>query len=262
MSGGLYLTCSIGIASYPAHATELNVLINAADQAMYAAKRLGRNQQRLIDDPMVQSILANSNSEGGREEVALNGFVAALIALMEQRDTALGEHAIATADLAEQLAIQLGVSANEVRIIRLAAQLHNIGKIGIPDAILRKSAHLTPDENLLMERHPALGAEIVTYIPPLRPLAPVIRAHHERWDGTGYPDQLRGEDIPFAARVIAVASAYAIMSTNHLHQKIHSSNEMVQELQCGVGTQFDPAIIQALSTILVDQRKQPLRQAV
>jgi HD-GYP domain-containing protein (c-di-GMP phosphodiesterase class II) len=229
---------------------------------MYAAKRLGRNQYRMIDDPMVQSILANNTGEDGREEVALNGFVAALIALIKQRDPTLEEHAMATADLAERLAVQLGVSANETRIIRLAGQLHNIGKIGIPDAILHKYAPLTPDESQLMERHPVLGAEIASYIPPLRPLAPVIRAHHERWDGTGYPDHLRGEDIPFAARVIAVASAYAIMNIKNMHQEILSSEEVLQVLQDGVSTQFDPAIIQALSVILVDQHKQSLRQAV
>lgn len=262
ISGGLSLTCSIGMASYPAHATELNILIHAADQAMYAAKRLGRNQHRMIDDPIVQSILATNHSEGDRGEVALNGFVAALIALMQQRDPALGEHAMVTADLAERLAVQLGVSANETRMIRLAALLHNIGKVGLPDALLRKSARLTSGQSQLIERHPVLGAEIVASIPPLRPLAPVIRAHREWWDGTGYPDQLCGEDIPFAARIIAVASAYAIVSTNHLHQNVPSSEEVLQELQCGIGTQFDPAIIQELSNVLVDQRKQSLRQAV
>jgi two-component system, cell cycle response regulator len=253
IGGGLHLTCSIGMASYPLHATDLNSLVNAADQAMYAAKRLGRNQVRQIDDPEVQLLLTGGNTEGDREQTSLQGFIKALISLMEQRTLDLGQHAYDVANLVEQLAIRLEVPVHEKQMMVLAGQLHDIGKIGIPDSILQKPARLTPDEWEVMKKHPTVGAEIVAHIPALRPLEPVIRAHHERWDGMGYPDQLREEAIPLAARIIAVADSYMAMTVERPYQLARTSEAALVELQRCAGTQFDPKVVETLATLLHEQ---------
>ncbi len=260
ISGGLHLTCSIGIASYPAHATGLNVLINAADQAMYAAKRLGRNQHRMIDDPAVRLILASGISEEGREGEALHSIVTTLAALLQQHNAALGEHSKAVADLAEQIALRLGISALEAHMIHVAGQLHDLGKIGVPDAILQKTAQLSADEWEQIKRHPVIGSEIIANIPALRALIPAIRAHHERWNGTGYPDQLCGEHIPRAARIIAVADAYLVMVMDRPYKQAYSSAKAVNELRRCSGTQFDVLVVEALVTLL-DERA-PLERQV
>jgi two-component system cell cycle response regulator len=257
IGGGLYLTCSIGIASYPTHATDLNALINAADQAMYAAKRLGRNQYRSIDDPVVQTVLTGESGESDREGTALRGFVDALITMLESRDAALGSHSYEVATLVNRIALQLGVSSQEARMMHLAGQLHDIGKVGVPDAILYKPIPLTKKEWQQMRKHPEVGAEILTHIPALRPLAPAIRAHYEHWDGTGYPDQLRADAIPLAARVIAVADAYLTLTMESSNlMEARSSEEALMELQDAAGTQFDPAVVDALSTLLSGQHQE------
>lgn len=250
VGGGLSITCSIGIANYPIHATTLNDLVNAADQAMYAAKRLGRNQYRVIDDPAVQQLLAGEKNEGGREEVALRGLAAVLSSLLEQRDVALGEHSRSVAELAQQLAMQMDVSEQQANMIYLGGLLHDIGKIGVPDALLDKTT-LTHDEWELMRDCAVVGARTIEHAPALRQLGPVIRASQEYWDGTGYPDQLRGESIPLAARVIAVADAYVAMTTSR--RSVYSCEDALQELRARSTTQFDPAVVEALSTIIARQ---------
>jgi diguanylate cyclase (GGDEF)-like protein len=185
ISGGLHLTCSVGVACYPEHAADQDALLTAADQAMYGAKRLGRNQVRMICDPAIIPLLTTETTEGGREETALHGTVNALVTLVEKRDWSLGHHSQQVADLVRQLALALGMSLEEAQVVALAGQLHDIGKVAIPDAILQKPGPLIEQEWEQMRRHSIVGAEVISCIPSLRPLAPVIRAHHERWDGQG-----------------------------------------------------------------------------
>lgn len=253
IGGGLHLTCSIGIANYPKHATTLTTLINAADQAMYAAKRLGRNQVRVIDEAVVKMVLASEEGEGDREGVALYGFIEALTSLLDQRDISLGKHSYDVADLVYQLSLKLGVSGSEAQMIKMAGKLHDIGKIGISDTILHKPASLTEEEWQKMKDHTITGAAIVAHIPALRPLASVIRAHHERWDGHGYPDRLQDTAIPLAARIISVVDAYMAMIVDRSYQKARPTQEAVAELRRCSGTQFDPAVVEALIGYLQEQ---------
>jgi diguanylate cyclase (GGDEF)-like protein len=181
--GGLHLTCSVGMASYPTHAQEREGLLSAADHAMYGAKRFGRNQVRVAHDPAVLVLFSQNHSEDGREEAALVGMVEALATLVEARDSSTGRHSQQVADLVLQLVCALGLLTTEAQMIALASRLHDVGKVAIPDAVLRKPGCLTEEEWELMRMHPVVGADIVSHIPALRPLAPVIRAHHERWDG-------------------------------------------------------------------------------
>jgi diguanylate cyclase (GGDEF)-like protein len=260
IGGGLHLTCSIGVASYPDHACDQDMLITGADQAMYGAKHLGRNQVRAVSDPAVTALLDGEGAEGGREETALRGTVEALVALVEKRDISLGHHSLQVSDLARQLSLALGMPSEEAHIVALAGQLHDIGKIAIPDAILLKPGSLTEEEWALMRTHTIAGSEVVEHIPSLRPLVPVIRAHHERWDGQGYPDHLKAEKIPFAARLITVVDAYTVMITDRPYQQACSPAVAQKELRRCAGTQFDPQLVEALIDLL--QKAQDQQQRV
>jgi diguanylate cyclase (GGDEF)-like protein len=255
VGGGTRLTCSIGVACYPVHASEREELLNAADQAMYAAKRLGRNQVRKPDDPLVQALLLEQEQDGGREEAAIAGVVEALSRLIEAHDPSTGHHTVKVGDLLADLTRTLGLSASEAQMIALAGRLHDIGKISIPDSILHKPGKLTEEEWTIMRTHSAIGAEVVSSVPALRPLASLIRAHHERWDGQGYPDKLAGEAIPLGARLIAVVDSYTAMTADRPYQKARSHDEAMAELRRCAGTQFDPKLVEALEHMLLPDRQ-------
>ena len=243
IGGGMHLTCSIGVASSPAHSLQAEALLQAADSAMYGAKRLGRNQVRVVDDPAVIALLATKDGIEGRDELTLLGTVHALALLTEKRDMEGGEHAQHVAELLLHLAQSLGLSEAEAQLLSLAGQLHDIGKIVIPDSILQKRGPLTEQELVYVHQHPQVGADVVSAIPSLRTLAPIIHAHHEWWNGTGYPDQLAGEEIPLGARLLTVVDAYVVMTTEHPYRDIHEQQWIFDELRRGSGTQFDPAVV-------------------
>jgi diguanylate cyclase (GGDEF)-like protein/PAS domain S-box-containing protein/putative nucleotidyltransferase with HDIG domain len=246
VAGGTHLTCSIGLASYPLHAQEREVLLSAADQAMYGAKHFGRNQVRVAHDPAVHAIFNVSQPEGGREEAALVGVVEALVALVEARDHLTGQHSHQVAALALQLALALGWLASEAQMLARAGQLHDVGKVAIPETILQKPGPLTAQEWDIIRTHPVVGADVVSHIPALRPLAPIIRAHHERWDGQGYPDQLAGEAIPLGARILTVADAYLTMIVDRPYRPACTSAAALAELRRCAGSQFDTQVVEAL----------------
>lgn len=255
IGGGTRLTCSIGVACYPINGSGREELMNAADQAMYAAKRLGRNQVRRADDPLVLALLLEKNQEGGREETATAGIVEALARLVESHDPSISQHSLKVSNLLADLTQHLGIPALEVQMIALAGRLHDIGKISIPDSILHKPGKLTEEEWAIIRTHSAIGAEVVSSVPVLRPLAPMIRAHHERWDGQGYPDQLEWEAIPFGARIIAVVNAYMAMTVDRPYQKACSHTEALAELKRCAGTQFDPQIVEAIECLLLSHQQ-------
>lgn len=248
--GGTHLTCSVGVAAYPHDAETRDALVAAADRAMYAAKQMGRNQVRAAADPAVAACAGDGMADGSREEAALTGMVEALVRVVETRDQRTGEHADEVGALTVRLAVALGMGATEARTVGLAARVHDVGKVAVPDAILRKPGQLTEEEWAVLRRHAAVGADIVGQVPALRTLAPLVRAHHERWDGCGYPDGLTGEAIPRGARLIAVADAYSAMTMDRPYRAARSRTAAVTELQrCG-GTQFDPAVVEALAAVL------------
>jgi diguanylate cyclase (GGDEF)-like protein/PAS domain S-box-containing protein len=256
VGGGLHLTCSVGMASYPVHAREREGLLSAADHAMYGAKRFGRNQVRAANDPAVLALFSESHREEGREEAALVGMVEALVTLVEARDDSTGRHSHQVADLMLQLARALGLPPAEAQMITLAGRLHDVGKVVIPDAVLQKVGPLAEEEWELIRTHPVVGASVVSHIPVLRPLAPVIRAHHERWDGQGYPDHLKGETIPLGARILMAVDAYLAMTVDRPYQKACAPAAALAELCRCAGSQFDPHVVEALTFLLrhPDQR--------
>jgi HD-GYP domain-containing protein (c-di-GMP phosphodiesterase class II) len=259
VGGGIHLTCSLGLASSPMHAEGREDLLRAAEQAMDAAKRFGRNQVRVAYDPAVLALFAASHPEGGREEAALMGGAEALVALVEARDHLTGQHSHHVAALARELALILEWPASEAQMLALAGYLHEIGKITVPDAILQKPGPLTEQEWDVMRTHPVVGAEVVSHIPALRPLAPVIRAHHERWDGQGYPDQLAGEAIPLGARILTAVDAYLTMIMDRPYRRAYTPAVAVAELRRCAGSQFDPQVVDVLLRLLGEPEEEVQR---
>ena len=250
VGGGSHLTCSIGVASYPVHADSRGLLIELADHAMYAAKHLGRNQVRRADEPGVAALLLGIGVAAEREETTLVGVVEALAAIVQARDRYTGQHTADVGRQVSQLALKLGFSAEEARMLGLAGLLHDIGKVGIPDAILQKAAQLTIDEWDVMYQHPIIGADVVSRVPALRSLVPIIRGHHERWDGMGYPDGLAAEEIPLGARIVAVVDAFFAIISDRPYRKSQSYDWARVELSRCAGTQFDPSLVVALLEML------------
>jgi response regulator RpfG family c-di-GMP phosphodiesterase len=166
----------------------------------------------------------------------------ALANAIEARETSLQGHGDRLARLAVRLGEDAGLGERELETVRLGAMLHDIGKIGIPDRVLLKPGPLEPDELALMRTHPLIGDRLVAPLDLLQDVRAVVRHHHERWDGLGYPDGLAGEAIPVAARIVAVADAIEAMSATRPYRPTLSRPEIARELERGGGAQWDPRL--------------------
>ncbi len=173
------------------------------------------------------------------------GTAAALANTLEARDDYTGGHAREIAELAVALGERLGLAGDELEELRFGAIFHDIGKIAVPDEVLRKPAALTAAEWRLMERHTVVGAEILEPIPSLGDVRDLVRHSHERWDGEGYPDGLAGERIPLGSRVIAVVDAWHAMVTDRPYRDAMSAGDADRELRAHAGSQFDPSVVDA-----------------
>jgi ribonuclease P protein subunit RPR2 len=181
--------------------------------------------------------------------------VRALSNAVEARDAYTGKHAERVAAYGLEIARALGLPGPETPELEFGFLLHDVGKLAIPDAILYKPGQLTEEERALMARHPVIGAEIVGEIEFLAEAARVVRSHHERWDGSGYPDGLAGEEIPLAARIFAVADVLDALTTDRPYRPaipLHQAREMITS---EAGTHFDPQVITAFNAIDEDTIK-------
>jgi HD-GYP domain-containing protein (c-di-GMP phosphodiesterase class II) len=165
---------------------------------------------------------------------------------VDARDHYTGGHTRRVTDYSLCLAEGLGLPAEEVQHIRLGTPLHDIGKIGVPDSVLRKPDKLTPEEYEQMKQHPVKGVAILEGLPSLRPALPVVRSHHERWDGKGYPDGLAGNQIARVARVVAVADVFDALTSDRPYRHGLAADAAFAEIERCAGTQFDPACVQGL----------------
>jgi ribonuclease P protein subunit RPR2 len=188
-------------------------------------------------------------------------MVRALSNAVEARDAYTGKHAERVAAYGVELARAAGLDVSTNPQVEFGFLLHDVGKVAVPDAILFKPDTLTDEEYTVVARHPVIGAEILRDVTFLGEAKLVVRHHHERWDGAGYPDGLQGDDIPLAARVFAVADTLDALTTDRPYRSATDWTEAREEIRAGAGTQFDPAVVQAFDTI-PDATFARLREAV
>jgi diguanylate cyclase (GGDEF)-like protein len=216
---------SYGAVLLPCEATTLDYALQLADERMYSHKR-------------------------GRPSRAGDQTRDVLLHIMHAKQPYLKEHSSDVAELCVRVGRKLRMTAEELDELTRAAELHDVGKVGIPDAILEKAGRLSDSEWGFMHQHTVLGERILSAAPALRPVAVVVRATHERWDGAGYPDGEAGEAIPLAARVIAACDAYDAMTTNRAYRERMSHESACEELARESGRQFDPRVVEALIDVL------------
>jgi putative nucleotidyltransferase with HDIG domain len=161
------------------------------------------------------------------------------------------DHALAVANLSRLVGVELGLSEEALEVLILGALLHDVGKLGVPEAVLRKSGPLTPREREVIERHAEIGACMIEQIWCLRRVAPVVRYHHERYDGSGYPDGLEAREIPLSARIVAAVDAYAVMVSRRTYGGTRSPREAIGELMSKAGSHFDVEVVAALGRVAV-----------
>ena len=242
------LTISLGVATFPTHGLTAESLIAQADEALYAAKALGRDRTVVFSDDIGREVAAATGEETPRDQ----RDTATVLALAEQidaRDRATGAHSQTVGRYAAAIARELGLPDDLIERVRFSGIVHDVGKVAIPDAILRKSTWLTAEDWIEMRRHPEVGAQILAGA-KLGDVSEWVLAHHERPDGTGYPHGLAGTDIPLEARVLAVADAYEAMTSDRVYRPAISPDEARAELTRCAGTQFDKLVVEAFLRVL------------
>jgi HD domain/GAF domain len=238
-------------------AGEARGLIELFDSRPRAFTAEERQFCRLLADQAGVVLAAGHLAEQlDRQHVAT---VAALAAALEAKDAYTGNHAQTIAEFALAVGGELGAGARELRAIQMGALLHDVGKIGIPEAILNKPGPLTDDEFTVMKRHTLIGADIIAGIPGMQEVVELVRWSHERWDGRGYPDGLAGLAVPRGSYVIAVCDAYHAMTEDRVYRKAMSSELAIRELHRCSGSQFMPAAVDALERVVRSGNRRRVR---
>jgi two-component system cell cycle response regulator len=230
---GFSITAAYGTVVVPEEAHDPTTALVLADTRMYRQKSSGR-------------------------EPAANQSAGVLIAVLEERAPGLASHVRTVSDLACATAIELGMAGDDLDALRHAAALHDIGKMAIPESVLEKPGPLSDAEWELMRKHTLVGERILAAAPALERSAQLVRWSHERVDGAGYPDGLRGEAIPLGSRVILVADAFDAMTSERSYDRVMTGDEALAELRANAGTQFDVAVVEAFARVLgplVDARE-------
>jgi len=245
------VTASAGVAGFPHQAFDRDELIRLADSALYWAKEHGKNRVHVYR-PDVVELAELRRLAHGPDRAARFRAAASLAKAVDARDTYTGSHSTRVAELSAWIAHRLGLDREHIELTRLAGSLHDLGKLAIPEEILRKPGPLTDPERLVLQRHPEIGHRMLESL-GVDPVAEWVLHHHERWDGTGYPERLCGDEIPLGARIIFVADAYDAMTSDRAYRGRLTPREAIEELERCSGTQFDPEIVAAFARELVDR---------
>jgi diguanylate cyclase (GGDEF)-like protein len=239
------ITVSAGVATFPVQGVGRDELIRLADSALYWAKEDGKNRARTYEPALVELKQLQQLAEG-TDRAARYRAAASLAKAVDARDAYTGSHSERVGELAARIARRLGLDDAQIELTRLAASLHDLGKLAIPEEILRKPGTLNESERLVLQRHPQIGFRMLESL-GVEPIAEWVLHHHERWDGDGYPNRLRGDEIPLGARIIFVADAYDAMTSERVYRKPFSPREALEELERCSGSQFDPSIVDAFA---------------
>jgi diguanylate cyclase (GGDEF)-like protein/putative nucleotidyltransferase with HDIG domain len=238
------LHLSFGVASFPADGHELNELIALADASLYTSKQSG-GDKITVPSEEDDSSLPNSGMFS-----VLDG----LVTTVDAKDRYTRHHSEDVTTVALKLVQQLELSDETQRTVRVAGLLHDVGKIGVPDRILRKPGRLTEVEFEVVKQHALLSEVIIKEIPNLNEVVEAVGSHHERWDGNGYPRGLKGKAIPFLGRVLAIADAWSAMTTDRPYRSMMTTAEAREEILQNSGSQFDPALVEAFVAGLDEDR--------
>jgi diguanylate cyclase (GGDEF)-like protein len=229
---GFAISTAFGTVVIPQDTRDVTDAMRQADNAMYAQKHSGR-------------------ATAGRQSTDV------LLRALAERHPDLGDHLDGVTELAEAVAERLGIDGEELTQLRHAAALHDVGKVAIPDAIINKPATLSADEWAFIRRHTIIGERIIAAAPALAPAARLVRASHEAFDGSGYPDGLAAEEIPFGARIIAICDAYDAMISSRPYSTAKTTADALAELRRCAGTQFDPALVAVFGQVIVERARDP-----
>ena len=253
------ITISIGVAGGRGHELQVDALVDQADAAMYAAKGLGRNRTymfRDLDDaapvrraPISPERRAAATALG---QWASDTATEALASVLAPQPHHRGRPSDMIASLATGMALQLQLPPEEIDRVRIASLLHDLGKLAVPAEILDKPASLSNGEWQAIGEHPRIGQLILEQASSLRDAIPVVLHHHERFNGTGYPHGLSGQEIPLGARIVAVADAYHAMVHERPYKEALTHIQALRELEANAGTQFDPDVVAIFSSLYAD----------
>lgn len=235
-----FLTVSAGLCVYPSGCSDADSLLKNANTALIQSKRSGRNRTTIYN-PEVAAQPAHEFELDDNQWATIY----ALTATIDAKDHITFGHSQRVAQYATAIAKEVHAEESEIEIIRQASLLHDIGKIGVPEMVLTKTSRLTEEEFEIMKRHVDLSVTIIKYLPTFNRVIPSVIGHHERYDGEGYPRQLKGENIPFGARCIAIADAFDAITSDRHYKTNHTVDFAIDEIRRNSGTQFDPSLASA-----------------
>lgn len=238
------ITISIGISSYPKRATSKHQLINTADDALYRAKSFSRNRVELYHN--VLDDLAESR-EINKDAIK---YLKSFISKINIKDRYTYGHTERVVIYVKYFGEYLDLTKKEKIILQVSAYLHDIGKLKIPEDVLNKKEKLTEIERQMFINHPQVGVDLIKNIKELDDIKPIIKYHHERYDGKGYPSGLKGIEIPYLSRILTIADSFDAMTSNRTYNKVKTREEGIEELRIHAGKQFDPELVEKFIDML------------